>query len=63
MLELLSTPLAMTLALALVAVISYAAVMTWAWWRARRQGHHYMTALNYMTQGLCMTDSDMRLIV
>jgi len=68
MLELLPTesvqsPLTITLALALTAVFVYAAVVTYAWWRERRHGHHYMTALNYMTQGLCMTDAEMRLIV
>ncbi|HEX5777883.1 MAG TPA: PAS-domain containing protein [Xanthobacteraceae bacterium] len=68
MLELLPTgairsPLAMMLALALVAVAVYAGAMTYAWWRERRQSLRCKTALDYMTQGLCMTDADMRLIV
>ncbi len=68
MLELLPTgalrsPLAMMLALALAAVAVYAGAMTYAWWRERRRGLRCMTALDYMTQGLCMTDTDMRLIV
>jgi methyl-accepting chemotaxis protein len=62
MLEGISTEIAaMMAAVAFVSLI--AAVMTYAWWRARRQGLHYKTALDYMTQGLCMTDTQTRLIV
>ena len=54
---------AVVLALVLVAIVAYAAVMTRAWWSERRQGRRCVTALNYMTQGLCMIDAQMRLIV
>lgn len=34
-----------------------------AYLRARRQNRHYKKALDYMTQGLCMMDGKMRVIV
>ena len=51
------------LALALMIVAAYAAAMTYVWWHERRRGLRCMTALDYMTQGLCMTDAHTRLIV
>jgi methyl-accepting chemotaxis protein len=50
-------------ALAGFVVVVYAGFATFAWMRARRQRSQYLTALNYMTQGLCMTDANTRLIV
>lgn len=55
------SPLA--LGLAGFVVLVYAVFATFAWMRARRQRRQYLTALNYMTQGLCMTDAHTRLIV
>ena len=40
-----------------------AAVAVAACIRARRQNRHYKTAFDYMTQGLCMMDGKMRVIV
>jgi len=57
------SPLAVGLAMALLVATAYGAVTTYLWLRARRQGRRCLTALNYMTQGLCMTDAHTRLIV
>jgi methyl-accepting chemotaxis protein len=57
------TPLAQALGAAFVLAALSAAAAARAWLRARRQGGQYLTALNYMTQGLCMTDAHTRLIV
>jgi methyl-accepting chemotaxis protein len=56
------SPLALGLAGALVVLLAFAGFATFAWQRARQQGKQYLTALNYMTQGLCMTDAHTRLI-
>lgn len=48
-------------ALALSLIVTAAAVV--ACLRSSRLKRHYATALNYMTQGLCMTDAKARLIV
>jgi len=44
-----------------VTVLAVAAFV--AYLRARRQNRHYKKALDYMTQGLCMMDGKMRVIV
>jgi PAS domain S-box-containing protein len=49
--------------LALACSTLFGLVATIAYVRARRQNKHYHTAINHMTQGLCMIDTKTRIIL
>jgi PAS domain S-box-containing protein len=52
-----------TLAVLLLGAIAFGCVAALHCMRSRAQNHHYATALNHMTQGLCMVDSKARIIL
>ena len=68
MIELLSIPandsgLVAGLAALLLGAVVYGALATLGWMRARKQNRLYATALDHMTQGLCLVDAKTRIIL
>ena len=68
MIEMLSIPanesgLVAGLAALLFCAVVYGGLATLGWMRARKQNRQYATALDHMTQGLCLVDAKTRIIL
>jgi PAS domain S-box-containing protein len=68
MIEMLSIPanesgLVTGLAALLFCAVVYGGLATLGWMRARKQNRQYATALDHMTQGLCLVDAKTRIIL
>jgi len=55
--------LVVVLAALLLCAVVYASLATLGWMRSRKQNRHYATALDHMTQGLCVVDAKTRVIL